>query len=114
MLGMVRGDTARFKFQRLDNSGNVITTEADEVYFSVKRSAKEVTLQLQKTIDDMTFDEDGTYHFTIEPADTNNLDFTKKYFYDLEVIDNGVKTTISYGQFNLQPEVTWAANEGVE
>lgn len=113
MISFTRGDTARFKFQRKDNDGSVITTRASELYFTVKSSPQNETPVLQKTIDDMTMDDDGTWHFTIYPFDTNGLDFTKKYYYDLEVIDNGVKTTISYGQFVLKPEVTWQINEEV-
>lgn len=113
MLEMVRGDTARFKFQRIDTNSHVILTKADELFFTVKNSPKDAKPALQVTLNAMIFDDsDGTYYFTIEPTDTNNLDFTKKYYYDLEVIDGGVKTTIAYGDFKLKPEVTWAINEG--
>lgn len=111
-LSMVRGDTKRYKFQRLDAEGNPILIEADSVWFSVKRSPQDTKVSFQKTKDDMTFDEEGYYHFTILPEDTNNLDFTKRHFYDVEVIASGVKTTIAFGEFILKPEVTWQINEG--
>lgn len=60
----------------------------------------------------MTQDEDGTIHFAITPAMTNGLDWHKPYYFDIEVIDAGVKTTIKFGRFILTPEVTWAQNEG--
>lgn len=111
MLCMTRGDTAKFNFQRLDADGQVITTIADEVFFTVKGSPRNTYPEFQIRLEDMTFDEDGTYHFTVEPTDTNNLDFTKEHWYDLEVIQDGIKTTIAFGEFNLKPEVTWAINE---
>lgn len=114
-LSMHRGDTARFYFQRLDAEGNVITTKADELYFTVKSSTQNTNYEFQIRIDDMEFDEeDGTYHFTVQPEDTNGLNFTRMHYYDVEVIDSGVKTTIALGEFHLKPEVTWAVNEGDE
>lgn len=114
MISMVRGDTAKFNFQRLDANGNPITTIADELYFTVKKSPRDTNYAFQIRLDDMQFDNDGTYHFTIEPEDTNDMDFTQNHWYDLEVISNGIKTTISCDKFNLLPEVTWAVNEGDE
>lgn len=110
VLKMTRGDTTAWKFQRLDIDGNVITLIADEVYFTVKNSFNDKGYLFQKTLDDMTFDEDGTYHFRIEPEDTNNLKYGD-LVYDLEVIQSDVKSTISKGKFVLTVESTWAVNE---
>lgn len=112
-LSMVRGDTARFRFQRLDANGDVILTEADDAWFTVKSSVKNDAFKLQKSLSDMTFDEEGYYHFTINPDDTNGLSFGR-YFYDVEVIQDGVKSTISIGNFDIASEVTYAINEGGE
>lgn len=112
-LEMTRGDTARFKFTRLDADGQPITTEADELYFSVKSTPSTSSVAFQVKIDEMEFDQaTGQYSFVVLPEYTDNLNFKSKYYYDLEVIDQGVKTTISYGEFILKPEVTWAGNEG--
>lgn len=110
-LQMIRGDTAQFKFQRLDAEGEVITAIADGLYFTVKNKFTDEGFAFQKKLEDMVFDEDGTYHFTVLPEDTNNLNFAN-YVYDLEAIQDGVKTTISIGNFNIMPESTWAVNEG--
>lgn len=110
-IKLIRGDTAKFKFQRLDANGDAIMTIADELYFTVKENTKTKGFILQKTLDDMDFDGEGFYHFTIEPEDTNNLQYWN-YAYDVEVIQNDVKTTVSIGKFVLLPEVTWAQNEG--
>lgn len=111
-ITFTRGDTAKFHFHRVDADGEIITTKADRLYFSVKHKPQDYNVVFQKTIDDMEFDEDFEYHFTIEPTDTNLMKFPCTYYYDLEVIDGGVKTTIAYGQFILQPEVTHYNNEG--
>ena len=110
-ISMIRGDTAKFHFQRLDADGEVITTRPDKLYFSVKNKPQNYSVIFQKTIDDMEFDEEYEWHFTIEPTDTNKMPFPSNYCYDIEVIDSGVKTTIAYGDFVLLPEVTHYNNE---
>lgn len=110
ILTIIRGDTAKFHFHRENAEGEIIDTEPDKIYFTVKNSPKDSKVMFQKTIDDMTFDEEFEYHFTVEPEDTNHMNFAN-YYYDIEVIDEGVKTTISYGVFALLPEVTHAGNE---
>ena len=109
-IQIIRGDTAKFKFQRLDGDGQVITTTPDYLYFTVKESSNKLKYVFQKTLDDMTVDSDGTYHFVVEPENTNGLQYGN-YAYDIEVITDGVKTTIAYGTFNILPEVTWVENE---
>lgn len=111
-IAMTRGDTSKWYFQRKDNDGEVITTAPDKLFFTVKSDPRNLSPVFQIGFNQMTFDEDGTIHFTILPGMTNNLDWRKQYWYDIEVIDGGVKTTISYGKFTLRPEVTWAENEG--
>lgn len=109
-ISITRGDTKQFKFQRKSN-GQVITTEADEIFFTVKRNNNVENFVFQKTIDDMDFDEEYFYHFTINPEDTNNLPYGT-YAYDIEVkIDNYVKT-IALGNFEITKEVTFYTNEG--
>lgn len=110
-LQMIRGDTAKYNFQRLDAGGQVITTTPDALYFTVKETTNKLAVVFQKKLEDMTIDSDGTYHFTIEPADTDGLQYSN-YAYDLEVIQSGVKTTIAIGKFVIKPEVTWVQNEG--
>lgn len=111
-ITMTRGDTTKWYFQRKDNDGNVIKTRPSKLFFTVKSDPRNLTPVFQIAFPEMTLDEDGTIHFTILPDMTNGLDWRKQYWYDIEVIDAGVKTTISYGRFTLKPEVTWAQNEG--
>lgn len=108
-MKMRRGDTARFSFKRRDKNDNVITVKADKLYFTVKPNYYINNFVLQKTIDDMTFDE-GKYTFTIEPNDTELLEYGD-YVYDIEVITNDYKKTISIGDFIINEEVTFKVNE---
>lgn len=112
-IQIIRGDTAQYKFQRVDGDGHVITTAPDALYFTVKESTNKLNYVFQKRLDDMTLDSDGTYHFTIEPTDTNGLQYGN-YAYDIEVIVDGVKNTPAIGTFNILPEVTWVQNETEE
>lgn len=109
-IQIIRGDTAKYKFQRVNSEG-VITTRPSSLYFTVKETANMESVVFQKTIDDMTQDEDGTWHFTIEPEDTNGKQYGD-YVFDIEVIEaESVKTTVAYGVFKIKPEVTWVQNE---
>lgn len=110
MIQLIRGDTAKYKFQRLDGEGHVITTLPDSLYFTVKETTNKLNYVFQKTLDDMTVDSDNYYHFTVEPEDTNGLQYGN-YAYDIEIIVGGVKTTVAFGTFSILPEVTWAQNE---
>lgn len=111
---MTRGDTTKWFFQRKDNDGNIITTRPSKLFFTVKSDPRNLTPEFQIPFPEMTLDADGTIHFTILPQHTNGLNWQKQYWYDIEVIDAGVKTTISYGRFTLKPEVTWVQNEDGE
>ncbi len=109
MLKVIRGDTSKFKFSRKDNQGNTITHIANNIYFSVKENCNTNKLVIQKTIEDMTFD-NGVYTFTIDGADTDEL-YYGSYKYDLEVIEDDYKQTISIGDFIIEEEVTFTSNE---
>lgn len=108
-MELVRGDTAKFKFRRYNADGNVIGTIADEIYFTVKVNSYTQECVLQKKLEDMTFDEDYYYHITINPEDTDELDYGT-YRYDIEVVQDGNKTT-TVGELILKEEVTFASNE---
>lgn len=112
MIELIRNDSLTLKFQRLAPDGNVITDEADKLFFTVKQNNITDTVVFQKTKEDMEYDsETGTYRFTILPEDTVSLPYGT-YKYDLEVV-NGTdyKKTISIGDFNILDEVTFAVNE---
>lgn len=113
-MNFTRGDTEKFKFQRKDENDKPILTKADEVYFTVKVSdiTDKVVFQKRLSDDTITFTDDGYYHFTIEPKDTNNLNYGT-YYFDIEVklnTDNYVKT-IKKGNLEITKEITFASNE---
>jgi len=108
-ISVVRGDTYAFKFQRKSN-GQVIMTEPDNLYFTVKRNTGVENYIFQKTLEDMTFDENGWYHFDIRPADTNNMTYGN-YVFDIEVKTTNYTKTICIGKFVVLEEVTFASNE---
>lgn len=110
-LQQTRGDTAGYNFQRIDNEGQPITTTPTALYFTVKAKWTDKTALIQKTIDDMTMDADGTWHFVLQAGETDALNYGN-YVYDIEVIDNDAVQTISKGKFTLTEEATWQINEG--
>lgn len=105
-MELTRGDTGQFKFQRKDAEGHVILTTPDALYFTVKKSYQSPSVVFQKDLDDMTLDENGTYHFTIEPTDTQALDYGN-YVYDIEVTESDYVQTIAKGSLKLTAEATW-------
>lgn len=109
-LIQTRGDTAGYHFKRIDNEGKPITTRPDALYFTVKAKWIDKEALLQKTIDDMTMDKDGTWHFVIQAGETDKMAY-KSYVYDVEVIDNDAVQTIAKGKFTLTEEATWQVNE---
>lgn len=109
-MELTRGDTGQYRFQRKYADGEVILTLPDAIYFTVKKSYQSPTVVFQKTIDDMTIDQDGTFHFTIEPEDTQALDIGN-YVYDIEVTDSDYVQTISKGTLKLTAEATWSINK---
>ena len=109
MMEIIRGDTCPFSFTRRDKDNNVITEPADKLYFTVKQSYKSEEVLIQKTIDDMSFEE-GTYRFSLQPEDTNELPYGN-YVFDLEVITAEYKQTIAIGNIKITEEVTFQKDE---
>lgn len=110
-LRVVRGDTYFYKFQRKTKDGEPITAIADAAYFTVKDSSLPKNYKFQKTLNDMSFDEEGYYHFRIEPEDTDGMNWGE-YVYDVEVIYDDITKTLAQGKFIVMREVTFSTNEG--
>ena len=111
MLEQIRGDTIKYYFQRLDAEGNVISDTPESLYFTVKKDYKAKDFLIQKTLKDMTFEpSDSSWHFTLEPADTDDMKYGS-YVYDVQVVQDGIKTTIAKGDFVIEEEVTFITNE---
>lgn len=108
-MELTRGDSGQYNFQRINAQGEVIMSTPNTLDFTVKRSYSDRAPVFQKKIDDMQMDEEGYWHFTIEPEDTETLDIDT-YVYDIEVTEDGYVQTISKGSLKLLPEATWVSN----
>lgn len=111
-----RGDSFLLdKFRPVDkNKKPIELEETDMLYFTVKRDGYSNNFLFQKRLNEgIEFQDDGYYHITIEPSNTNGLDYGS-YVYDIQLKrtqpKDYVKTLIN-GTITLTEEVTWEVNE---
>lgn len=112
-MDITRGDTFDIKFQRKNKNKEVIKEQPDKMYFTVKQDDNTVDTVFQKTLGDgsISFDSETYYYnLTIEPEDTNDLDYGT-YYYDIEVIIGTKVKTIAKGTINITSEITFSVNE---
>lgn len=112
-MQFTRGDTYKFKFQRKDADGVVITAQPSVIYFTVKYNKDTKTPALQKKFPASDFFYsaiDETYHVTIQPEETELLDIGD-YIYDIEVTTGSYVQTIAKGKLSLLSESTWSVNK---
>ena len=110
-----RGDTKLFKFQLKDKNGEIVSlSDTDMLYFTVKRDPYSSIALFQKVIGDgIELGDDGFYHVTISPSDTNSLAYGS-YGYDIEIkTGDGIVKTLTIGTITLTEEYTFAGNEVV-
>lgn len=114
MIEFYRGDTYSFKFQRKRNGEAIESPEEnDRIYFTVKNGDYDSALKIfQKSLDNgIVFnDEDSSYHCTINPNDTDGLNY-QDYYYDIEVITSSYKRTIASGILRFKKEITLPKDE---
>ena len=111
-LSINRGTSIGYKTQRKNQDGSPILEEADAVYFIVKKKWTDDKALITKTIDDMTFDEQGYYHFTITPQDTEKLAYGT-YVWDFTAVygDDVYRAKPAHGQFIIGNSAGWIINE---
>ena len=111
-ISMPRGDLRQIKFSINDSSG-IVKTDFDEIYITFKKSYihDEALFQKKLTTGDIEKDEQGYYHFAINPEDTNNLNYGK-YVFDIEVYLESLIKQTTVGTLELTNEVTFVGNEG--
>lgn len=100
-ISMIRGDSGVFAITITDTNGTPVElTDSDVLTFTLRRTVRDPTIVLQKTITDGTL--------TINPADTQDMPFGA-YVYDVELKrTNGyVDTVIPPHKFLLMEEVTY-------
>jgi hypothetical protein len=111
-----RGDSFLLKkFRVTDKNKNVIKlTDAEQLYFTVKTDSNSNKVLIQKRKNEgIELGEDGYYHITIEPSDTNNLEYGT-YVYDIQLKSINKKIfvkTLFDGTITLTDEVTWEVDE---
>ena len=111
VIEMARGDLFSTSFGVYIN-GVRSTEEMDNVYFTVKKSHYNHDPLLQKRMNDggIVSDNQGCYTLTIQPEDTDNLDFGE-YEFDIEIVKlPSIKRTFT-GVLRLTDEVTHRNNE---
>lgn len=111
-LSLNRGTTLQLKAQRLDADGNPILTQADELYFVVKKRWTDETPAILIDLSEMTFDEEGYYHFTITPEDTENLAYGR-YVWDFTPVEdnNTYRAKPAHGYLVVGNSAGWITNE---
>lgn len=102
-LSFVRGDTYGIDFQIYN-----ITTDPDEIYFTIKESAEETPLiQKRLTVDNGIIDKgDGVFNVQINPIDTKDFDCNITYRWDLQIVIGSYKRTPAYGTLVLVDDIT--------
>jgi len=110
-IEMPRGDIRHVAFQILDTAGEPVSSAFSEIYITFKQNYNTTNYLFQKRLSagDVIF-ADGSYEFTIEPEDTNNLKFGD-YVFDIELLAPGIKET-HVGTLTLTSEATHQQNEG--
>lgn len=114
-IGINRGTSLRLKAQRRDYEDEPILAEASAVFFVVKKCWKNKTALIIKKRSDMTFDNEGYYHFTIKPEDTENLPYGK-YVWDFTAEQNtgDYRAKPSHGYLIVGNSACWIVNESEE
>ena len=107
IFSMVRGDTQSFELEIKEND-TAITV--DSIYFTVKNDAHTNEVLFQKKLNDGITLSNNIYNITIDPSDTDDLDYGR-YAYDIEIIKNSVKNTIVVGVLEISEEITFTSNE---
>lgn len=100
-IRMIRGDSGVFTIIITDTNGiPVELTDSDVLTFTLRRTARDPTIVLQKII--------TSGELNIEPVDTEGLTFGA-YIYDIELkrADGYVDTVIPPHKFLLMEEVTY-------
>lgn len=111
-LSLNRGTSFKLRGRRIDANGNPILTPPEELYFVVKKRWTDKTALITKTLEDMDFDEDGFYHFTIFPEETEKLDYGK-YVWDFTPVDdnNIYRQKPAHGYLVIGNSSGWIINE---
>jgi len=109
---MHRGDIDYERFLVNDPNGTGTDIDFDEIYFTVKKSAKDRLYCFQKKLSNGTIEKlgPGDYQLKINPSDTAKM-FFGKYVFDINLKYKDLIDETFVGQFDLLEEVTYSENE---
>lgn len=106
-----RGDTQFLKFKLEDLEGNTIElTNEDNIYFTVKQNQHSKKILIQKKYPDSMKYTDGYFYFTLDSADTANMNYGT-YQYDIELKSKEFVKTLGLGTLTLTEEITHRRDE---
>lgn len=103
-----RGDYFEYRFQILDDDGQIVHLgENENLFLSVKREYKSTEYLLQKKLNNgITWEEENNcYLVKFENADTQDS-FTGEFVFDIVIVYEGTKPETHTGTFELLSDVT--------
>lgn len=101
-MELIRGDTHLFKV-RLNN---ITLDEIDTLFITCRKDIYSKDFIFQKTINDVSIDNDLYVHFAFNPSDTQALPYGD-YVFDIEVtLKSGYRKTKLF-KFSLNGEATF-------
>lgn len=112
-LAMMRGDTRPLSVTLSDADGLPINLdELSEINFTARLYYDDTTGIITKTLADGVAIDDasaGTCTVTIDPADTSDLTYSRRYVWDIEVVTDYEETkTVARGYLFVYRDVTTA------
>lgn len=117
-IAMPRGDIKLIRFLVNERNGTAAEVDFTEIYFTVKRSAKDRLYEFQKRLSTGGIVKlgPGDYQLKIQPKDTSKMIVNStrfpNYVFDVQLdYKDYIKETFT-GTFVLTDEVTYAENEG--
>lgn len=106
-MEFVRGDTFIISRYFKDKDGNnlILNKNTDEINFTMRKDIYSEVAVIEKHINDIEILEDGKYRITLNPKDTEQLDFGE-YGYDIELRigkneENPFVRTVESGKIQL-------------
>lgn len=116
-IAMPRGDIKLVRFLINDPGGETSQLDFTEVYFTVKKTAKDREYKFQKRLSagGIVRLAAGDYQVKIEPDDTKEMSYGN-YLFDIQLVyidSEGVKQLQEtfVGDFVLTEEITYVENE---
>jgi hypothetical protein len=110
---MRRADIKWVRFLVNQPNGYATTVDFTNIYFTVKKSAKDRNPLFQKSLKNGTIYKlaNGDYQFKIDPADTRRLIVPFDYVFDIQIMYKNIIKETFVGTFALKEEITYEENE---